>query len=568
MAKATSIPYSSFEFEYWLNKAVEWGQATTTESQQDVCLHLPKLQEFLKHIYGTIQHMNTTAALKLFPMIGQLLGRLCWNPFVAAHDESQQNLLECLWCLYSADPENAVEQKANDWILSLQQNLISVDQEVRSFIQSLNYLEEDYHRELLKNLVSSLVKQLQNNQCDRSFLFLRLPTERWRIFSILCLPIITLPEVVPLVEALLTCCVGGLDEPLSPEFLDSVSNSLLQKKIFLSESAIMNLWLRYLPCLEQTILHLTESLVSNPCASLADVEAIITESLLPKVSAYHPSLFRVIDDLFRIILLKSDGHPKIITIIQAFSRCFVQALLQVQTQMPLKLYFPHNQQSLVVALLTNPSDVPSAAWCQHLIIIVQMLKRTVQDENVERTTNVFENWFLLVHFGDWLNIALQQLMTADDLSDLLLWLLMFYNNPLMAHQQEKQLLMDMKFMYNQLKDLGCRTNLNLEDVETSLAIKVSLKESHLKDLINQVLVSFLLFTEGGNRIAKEAIKLFALGGHRVDGVSELLICTAHRLKNTQCRGSDNSEMQTTIKFLRQLLRCNSTSNMYKECIFH
>ncbi|XP_051876000.1 Fanconi anemia group C protein [Pristis pectinata] len=559
MAKATSIPSSSFGFEYWLNKAVEWGQATTSESQQDVCLHLPKLQEFLKQIYGAIQHMNTTEALKFFPMIGQFLGRLCWNPFVLAHDESQQNLLECLWCLYSAEPENPVEQKANDWIWSSLQSMISVNQEVRSFLQSFHYPEEDYHLKLLKNVVSSLVKQLQDYQSDRSST-LRLPPERWRNFSILCLPVLTLPEVVPLVEALLTCD-DGLDETLSTEFLESVSNSLLQKKIFLSESAVMNLWLRYLPSLEQAILHLTESLISHPCGSLVEVEAIITDSLLPKASAYHPSLFRVIDNFFRTILLETDGHPKIITIIQAFTRCFVQVLLQVQTQMPLKLYFPHNQQSLVVALLTSPSDIPSAAWCQHLTTIVPMLKRIVQDVKVKgTTTNLFENWFLLVHFGDWLNVALQQLMTADELSEVLLWLLMFYNKPLMEDQQEKQLLEQVKFVYNQLKVLSNTAPLNAEDLQTALVTNVvPIKEGHQKDLINQLLVSFLLFTEGGKGIAKESVQLFTLGGDCLDGVSQLLVSTAHRLQNTKYRGSEDRMVQITVELLQhQLLKAKVT----------
>ncbi|XP_062924929.1 Fanconi anemia group C protein [Mobula hypostoma] len=559
MAKATSIPSSGFAFEYWLNKAVEWGQATTLESQQDVCLHLPKLQEFLKQIYEAIQHMNTTEALKLFPMIGQFLGRLCWNPFVVAHDESQQHLLECLWCLYSAEPENPVEQKANDWIWSLLQSLTSVDQEVRSFIQSLHFPEEDYHLKLLKNVVTSLVKQLQDHHCDRRSISFRLPPARWRNVSILCLPVITLPEIVPLVEALLNCN-DGLDETLSTEFLESVSNSLLQRKIFLSESAVMNLWLRYLPSLEQAILHLTESLMSHPCTSLAEVEAIIADSLLPKVSAYHPSLFRVIDDSFRAILLETDGHPKIITIIQAFTRCFIQVLPQVQTQMPLKLYFPHNQQSLVVALLTDPSDVSSAAWCQHLTTVVQMLKKIVQDEKVKGTTsNLFENWFLLVHCGDWLNVALQQLMTADDFSEVL-WLLLFYNKPLMKDQEEKQLLEELKFVYNQLKVLRNKTDLNPEDVQTALVTNnVSIKGSHLKDLINQLLVSFLLFTDSGMGIAKDCVQLFTLGGDCLDGVSQLLISMAHRLQNTK-RGSLKDRMaHINIELLQtQLLQAKES----------
>ncbi|XP_072927430.1 Fanconi anemia group C protein isoform X1 [Hemitrygon akajei] len=560
MAKTTSIPSSSFGFEYWLNKAVEWGQASTLESQQDTCLHLPKLQEFLKQIYEAIQHMNTTEALKLFPMIGQFLGRLCWNPFVVAHDESQQHLLECLWCLYSAEPENLVEQKANDWIWSLLQSLTSVDQEVRSFIQSLHFPEEDYHLKLLKNVVTSLVKQLQDYHCDRSSISLRLPPERWRNVSILCLPVITLPEVVPLVEALLNCN-DGLDETLSTEFLESVSNCLLQRKIFLSESAVMNLWLRYLPSLEQAVLHLIESLMSHPCAPLAEVEAIIADSLLPKVSAYHPSVFRVIDNSFRAILLETDGYPKIITIIQAFTRCFIQVLPQVQTQMPLKLYFPHNQQSLVVALLTDPSDVSSAAWCQHLTTVAQMLKKIVQDEKVERTTsNLFENWFLLVHFGDWLNVALQQLMTADDFSEVLLWLLLFYNKPLMKDQEEKQLLEELKFVYNQLKVLRNKRDLNPEDVQTAIVTNnVSIKESHLKDLINQLLVSFLLFTDGGMGIARDSVQLFTLGGDCLDGISQLLVSTAHRLQNTKCGSLEDRMAHINIELLQtQLLQAKES----------
>ncbi|XP_067886186.1 Fanconi anemia group C protein isoform X2 [Heterodontus francisci] len=570
MAKGTSISASSFGFEYWLNKAVEWGQTTTFESQQDVCLHLPKLQEFLKQIYGAIQHMNTIPALKLFPLIGQLLGRLCWNPFVVAHDESQQNLLQCLWCLYSAEPENAVEQKANEWIWSLLQSLTGVDHGARSVIQSLHYPEE-YHSKLLKNMVVSLVKELQGYQCDGSSMFLRLPPEQRRSISVLCLPIVTLPEVVPLLEALLTCHEDGLDETLITEFLESVSNGLLQKQIFLSEPAVMSLWLRYLPSLEQAIFYLTETLISHPSASLLEVEAVITESLLPKASACHPSLFRVLDNFFRAILLETDGHPKIIAIIQAFTRCFVQALLQVQTQMPLKLYFPYNHQSLVMALLVHPSDMPSAAWSQHLISIIQILKRIVQDKEVTRTSaDLFENWFLLVHFGDWVNVALQQLMTGDDNSEMLLWLLLFYYKPHEENQQGSHLLEDMKSVYNRIKVLGNKTTLNLEDVQTALITgNLYTEQSHHKDLINHLLVSFLLFSASGHRIAKESVQLSMLAGDATGGVSELLASTAHRLKN---KGSKEDKVHSTIELLRQQLletQSDSAIKCAEQCtIFH
>lgn len=66
MAQDTAVPKLSFQ--YWLDKAVEWGQTTTLESQQDVCLHLPKLQEFLQQIYESLKHMvsNLTGRMNCF----------------------------------------------------------------------------------------------------------------------------------------------------------------------------------------------------------------------------------------------------------------------------------------------------------------------------------------------------------------------------------------------------------------------------------------------------------------------------------------------------------------------
>lgn len=55
MAQDTTVPKLNFKF--WLDKAIEWGQANTLESQKDVCLHLPQLQEFLLQTYETLKQM-------------------------------------------------------------------------------------------------------------------------------------------------------------------------------------------------------------------------------------------------------------------------------------------------------------------------------------------------------------------------------------------------------------------------------------------------------------------------------------------------------------------------------
>lgn len=123
------------------------------------------VQEYSKHIDCKIHFLpsvavsvlspknSTTETMKRLPILGQFLGRLCWNPYVTADGEctflknlfgetkylpsietyelinpgaisgvflsaatSRRLLLRCLWGLFSEHPGNAVERKANQWI--------------------------------------------------------------------------------------------------------------------------------------------------------------------------------------------------------------------------------------------------------------------------------------------------------------------------------------------------------------------------------------------------------------------------------------------------------------------
>ncbi|CDQ83712.1 unnamed protein product [Oncorhynchus mykiss] len=105
------------EVAFWLGKAVEWGQTESPDTQRDTCLHLGPLRAFLQLLLTDI-HMrsSTTETMRTIPFVGQFLGRLCWNPYVTADAESRSLLLQSLWSLYSEEPHNAVERKANQWI--------------------------------------------------------------------------------------------------------------------------------------------------------------------------------------------------------------------------------------------------------------------------------------------------------------------------------------------------------------------------------------------------------------------------------------------------------------------
>uniref|UniRef100_A0A8C4VJD6 Fanconi anemia group C protein homolog n=1 Tax=Gopherus evgoodei TaxID=1825980 RepID=A0A8C4VJD6_9SAUR len=554
MAQHTAVPKLSFQ--YWLDKAVAWGQTTTLESQQDVCLQLPKLQEFLQQIYESLKHMNSTTALQRFPLIGQLLGRLCWNPFVVGYDESQKTLMWCLCCLYSNEPQNPVELKANSWILSLLCHLLSPSEwgankvGTGTFISALGYTSADYYSKLVKNIVLSLVTELKGNQFNGLNIQGRVSDDHVNIVSLFCVPLITLPDVTPLLEALLTYHGGGSQEVLSSEFLEAVNETFLKKKIVLSESAVLSLWLRHLPSLEKATLHLFGRLISTQTSSLEEVACIIKESLLPQAACYPP-IFRIVDEIFKNALMETGGTPEVMTIIQVFTQCFIQAHQKdnKQHKFPLKAYFPHHHQHLVIALLKHPFDLPATLWSQHLKYITDMLKAIIEDKSVRSYTDLFESWFLFVHFGEWADIAVEQLLKSEDeSSDTFLWLLAFYYNPNSDKEQRTQILVEARAVYDRLMMLFSCTTLSVADLQAAASTKTDKRQPCTKHLVRHLLFSFLLFSSGGHKIAQEFISHVILASNTTNEVFGLLIRTAYRFNQLGLKN------QRVVKLVNELLQ--------------
>nr|XP_021148864.1 Fanconi anemia group C protein isoform X1 [Columba livia] len=553
MAQDTTVP--KLNFEYWLDKAIEWGQATTLESQKDVCLHLPQLQEFLRQVYETLKHMDSITAIQQFPLIGQLLGRLCWNPFVIGYDESQKTLMWCLCCLYSSEPQNPVELKANSWIRSLLCHLLSSSKwesseaETSAFISSLGYTSADYYCHLVKNMVFSLVTELRGNQFSELNIQGRVSASRLNAVSLFCLPLITLPDLTPLVESLLLYPGGASKEILSSEFLEAVNDAFLKKKISLSESAVFSLWLRHLPSLEKATLYVLDRLVSVHMNSLEEVACVMKDLLLPR-AASHPAIFRIVNEIFKNAVLETDGAPEVMTIIQVFTQLFLQGHQNENKQhkFPLKAYFPYHHQPLVAALLKRPVELPTTHWAQHLKHISHMLRALVEDTNSSSLADLFEIWFLVAHFGEWLDIAAEQLMKAAVEPDALLWLLAFYYCPQNENQQRTQTMVEAQAVCNHLMRLFSCTVLSVKDLEAAVHSVKDVEQCCSKYLITHLLTNFLLFSSGGHMIAQEFIDHITETTDTSKEVCSLLIRTAYRINQS---GEEN---QRTLKLLNELLQ--------------
>lgn len=44
------------EMQFWLDKALAWGQAETVETQRDTCQHLSRLRDFIQQL---LKHINS-----------------------------------------------------------------------------------------------------------------------------------------------------------------------------------------------------------------------------------------------------------------------------------------------------------------------------------------------------------------------------------------------------------------------------------------------------------------------------------------------------------------------------
>ncbi|NWX35723.1 FANCC protein, partial [Notiomystis cincta] len=553
MAQDTTLP--KLNFEYWLDKAIEWGQATTVESQKDVCLHLTQLQEFLHQLYETIKHLGSTAAVQQFPLIGQLLGRLCWNPFVIGYDESQKTLMWCLCCLYSSEPQNAVELKANSWIRSLLCHLLSSSKwesneaETSALISALGYTSADYYGHLVKNMVVSLVTELRENQFSGLNIQESIPASRVNTVSIFCVPLITLPEVTPLLETLLLYHGGSSKEILSSEFLEAVNEAFLKKKISLPESAVFSLWLRHLPSLEKATLHLLDQLLSIQLNSLEEVACVMKDSLLPQ-AASHPAIFRIVNEIFKNALMETNGASEVVTIIQVFTQLFLQAYQNENKKhkFPLKAYFPYHHQGLVRHLVRRPFELPTTYWSQHLKYISDMLKALVEDTNMSSFTDLLEIWFLVACFGEWLDVAAELLMKAAVEQDAVLWLLAFYYCPKNENQQRTQTLVEAQAVYGHLVVLLSCTDLSLRDLKAAVHRVTGIQQCCNPPLTTHLLTNFLLFSPGGHKIAQECIYHITETTDTSKEVSDILIRTAYRFNHS---GEEN---QSTVKVLNELLQ--------------
>ncbi|CAM9778700.1 unnamed protein product [Lampetra fluviatilis] len=509
------------ELEFWLQKAKEWEHLCTQETAghvtdallADICSRLPALQEFLAKLGDITSHGGVTGAIRRFPLIGQLLGRLCCNAAVVSNGESIRGLWRCLGNFYTAQPGTALERKANEWL----QNMVSAllgphysrgTEEMQFFVDVLGCSPDVYNHQQNLHMVNSLVKELSGSQwrpghqstgaCRDATL---------HSLSLACWPALDLPAMLPLVETLLCCHGVGTEEALATGFLQAAGDALASGRLQLSRAAMESLWLRHLPSLEAAVLALVERVAALPPGSVPGrLQSLTEESHLPAACVDHPVLFGAVLGILRALLADAAGAWPVSAIARRFTASFLRARQQddvQQVRIPLRLYFPALLRPLLPLILQPCEDLPLKSWHPHLLRITSGTLNILRNLTASQTAERHELWTLLVQCGDWADVALQETLAASPGElDTLLSFLGFYHWPWLAEQQRLDAQASLKGTCVCLRDLLDVDGLHPSDVTAIL----SSVHTRVTDIANQLAVYFLIFAESGQGISEEVLK--------------------------------------------------------------
>ncbi|XP_026198037.1 Fanconi anemia group C protein isoform X2 [Anabas testudineus] len=555
------------EMQFWLDKAVAWGQADSPDTQKDSCLHFRRLIEFLQQLLTHINNMSsTTESMKRMPFLGQFLGRLCWNSCIIADDTSRRLLFQCLWGLYSEQPGNAVERKANQWIRKVLCQLATEvdDVAVQELNKSMGLPPEEYHLKVLRKMVA-LLQENVGMSCN----FSGNTNERCSCDSILatseaCVPLVSCPEAAPLIGALLQRPATCVRAHLSEDFLDALSSAYSSQGLSLEEPAIVSLWYHSLSSLEEAMLSLLESVLADTGSPLQKLEERIAQSVLPKACAQHCSIFLVASDIFRSVLKQTEGNESVKSLIQIFTSCFLRemAALQPQKCISLKAFFPQSPQRLLVPLLTLPSEMPQKAWRHHLNWLSSSLQRLAEEEDSSSSTRgnhkVFEAWFLLVQCSQWMQVTLQLLvMSVPEDCGPLLWLLTFYHHPTnRGHNKALQLTRAREALDHLLSLFSVLAGPLPFDRLQSLVTLLSSQPQQPSPsslLILNLLVGFAVFFQQSLNKSTEILQTVVDQSGLVDEAACVLRSLELRLNEGSCLSGDANRVHLRIEALQNTL---------------
>ncbi|TRY86526.1 hypothetical protein DNTS_010145 [Danionella cerebrum] len=422
---------SQTDVQFWMEKAVSWGEATSPSALLDTSKHLGSLRKFLQQLLEALQQMSSTSeAMKTFPFVGQFLGRLCWNPCVTADERSQSLLLRCLSCLNSAEPQNAVERKANTWIKNILCHLISEEEGgvAHATVKHAGSTPKQYHTEALQKVVSLMTEEVFKSCHGSPNTSSGCSNLNIETMSTACIALVTCPQMTPLIAALLKHSVSCGCSSLNQEFLKEVHEAFICKRLFLEDEVVVALWCQSPSCLEEAVVRLLDSVLSDHQTARQNLDKHVSDSLLPQASARHCHIFLAVSEIYRNVLVEIEENLALRTLIQVFTACFLQS----RTRQRAQSLFPqcHNEFNLSLADRTFRITKESLAGSSKL------------DHKFfpEAYQSVFEAWMLLVQCGFWVDTAAEMLvLAAPQKLEPLLWLLVFFHHPTnRGHQNSQQ----------------------------------------------------------------------------------------------------------------------------------
>jgi hypothetical protein len=426
----------------WIEEADSWGHGKSPQEVSSVMQRVEALRALLEDLRTTLKSFKSpTEVVSVLPSTGKLISRLLPNICIQSSSPACRLLVECLQAFSSftgGEPETAFDRRASKWAAELIRSTAIVrfpDDKVTAAVCRISGLTrkrvasakaEDYSQTIKKRL-----QALPNREWSKeSLAFLPVTSfsgKAHRNVAVKLLPIAGDCNVQDTVKEVASCsAVCDIFNPteVKDQMTDSMFVDIVPVEPSISSDLLVSLvtncadpdvkvlqWISDRNVYEEEFLSFVEKLLDIDELTgnfFENCERLIKSLHMPDAWVLHPDLFFYSDTILHQLVNNTGLHPKLLSVISCFTKCFVDCIKKSHLQPSLCLghFYPPHMRALVVLLSTEPSSIDDI--CTYVNRIGQAL---MDDIGLSPSGHLCKHlqWLILL-FGWWKHIAIDTII--------------------------------------------------------------------------------------------------------------------------------------------------------------
>ena len=424
----------------WIGEANSWGHGKSPSEVFSIMQRIDALRALLEDLRADLKSFRTPAeVVSVLPSTGKLISRLLPNICLQSSPSTYSLLVECLQAFSSStggEHETSFDRRASNWAAELIRGTAIVrfpDDKLTAAVCHAAGLPRKRvaaaKAEAYSQAIQKRMKKLPNREWSKESLAF-LPVSSFsgqvhRHMALTLLPIAGDCNVQDTVKEVASC--SAVCDVFNPnEIKDLKADSMFVETVSIEPSISSDLlmplvanctgpdvkflqWTSNKTVYENEFLSVVEKLLDIDELTgnfFGNCKEIIKTSQIPDAWVLQPDLFFYSDAILHQLVNNTGLHPKLLSVISCFTKCFVDCIKKsdLQPSPCLGHFYPPHLRALVVLLATDPSPIDDI--CAH----VNRIGDALLDIQLSPHGYPAELQWLILLFGWWTHIAVDGLI--------------------------------------------------------------------------------------------------------------------------------------------------------------